>query len=208
MNVHRFLSCWLAESHPRLQVSEFTANDNMQNTQSVEMLDTMSFQDLESVKAQMDIVRQRILQLQNAQSFLYRLPSELRNQVFLLAMFAELEDRKQHGRHASIFREPAFFGSSRQIRLECSGVWFLDVLAWEEFNPAEREWKVLSIDQVKAMCVAKSKVGQLTLVTQPSHCDLGRTRESVEGSRSICPRKGLVRVKHGGCMSGLRWWVW
>lgn len=175
---------------------------------NVEMLDSMSFNDLESVKFQIETVRKRILQLQNDQSLLFRLPGELRNRVLLMAMFAELDDRKKQGRHASIFREPSFFSSSRQIKVECSGVWFSDVLVWEEFDSADREWRVLPIEEIKAICVAKSKVGQLTLVTQPAHCDLKRTRESVEGSRSICPRKGLVSVKDGGCLSALRWWVW
>lgn len=187
-----------------------SAQDSMQDCTStnVAVLDSMSYSDLEDFKLQIETVRQRILQLQNAKSFLFRLPGELRNRVFFLAMLAELDDRKQQKRNGSIFREPAFFSLSRQIKLECSGLWFSDVLIWEEFDSAERKWRVLSVKEIKAMCMARSKVGQLTLVTQPSHCDLGRTRESVEGSRSICPRKGLVRVKNEICMVGLRWWVW
>lgn len=193
-----------------LKLLNCTMDVNMQNQQttSVDMLDNMSFNDLETVKVQLETVRQRILQLQNAQSPLFRLPGELRNRIFLFAMHAELEERKKQGRHGSIFKEPAFFSLSRLVKVECSGVWFSDVLVWEEFNSTEREWRVLPMVEIRAMCVARSKVGQLTLVTQPSHCDLMRTRESVEGSRSICPRKGLARVKNGSCVCGLRWWVW
>lgn len=70
-------------------------------------------------------------------------------------------------------------------------------------------WKRLAVGEVKAICCERSRVGKLTLVTQPAHCDIGRTRENVELSRSICPRKGLVRMKGFDVgMSSVRWWMW
>ena len=204
----------------------------------------MSYNDLEHMKVQLDTMRQRILALQNAQSPLFRLPGELRNHILRLAMHAELLKRKTHSKTAVLFKEPAFFSTSRQIRKESLGVWYSDVLAWEELidcpgtvpevktdiemienagvssdligepivvdcSGAMKYWRRLGMDDVKNMCSQKSKAGRFALVTQSSHCDLSRTKASVESSRSICPRKGLVRVKGwpNGCPS-LRWWVW
>lgn len=204
----------------------------------------MSYADLESMKLHLDTMRQRILALQNAQSALFRLPGELRNHILRLAMHAELLERKNHSRTAALFKEPAFFSTSRQIRNECMGVWFSDVLSWEELidysgtipkvktdiemtenagvssepigepifvdcSGTMKYWRRLDMEDVKSMCSQKSKAGKFALVTQASHCDLFRTKASVESSRSICPRKGLVRVRGwaNGCPS-LRWWVW
>ncbi|KAI5359241.1 hypothetical protein Slin15195_G068670 [Septoria linicola] len=104
------------------------------HTTDVKTLDAMSYADLESMKNKLDEVRQRILALQNSQSALFRLPGELRNRIFLFAMHAELTERKQHSKHAMLFREPVFFATSQQIRAECMGVWFNDILVWEELT--------------------------------------------------------------------------
>ncbi|KXT05470.1 hypothetical protein AC578_11031 [Pseudocercospora eumusae] len=199
------------------------------HTPEVNMLDSMSYADLEALKKQLETVRHRILLLQNAQSALFKLPGELRNTIFLLAMQAEVLDRRETGKQAS-FEEPAFFRTSRQVKAECTGIWYRDVLCWEELvdgspdsDDAEKDgishvekmdcvakaWRRLDVYEVKSMCRERNKVGKLTLVTQPAHCDLRRTRDSVEGSRSICPRQGLVRVKgYDMGMPSLRWWVW
>lgn len=135
-----------------------------------------------------------------------------------MAMYAEIEHRKQQNRHRSLFREPAFLNLNRQVREECCGLWWEDVIVWEEVcntndeddgdGDGRRKWKVLGMQDVKDMCVAKSMAGQARLVTQPAYCNLGRMREGVEASRSICPRKGLMRVRCGEGIGGLRWWVW
>lgn len=180
----------------------------------------------------------------------------------------------------AIFREPEFFATCRQIRQECLGVWFQDVLAWEEFvvvddeedsasaslpstlpktcaptptptlatasvdvdviaatsppTPPSKYWKTLSfLDLQKTNILpspsflsaqnpehqqqkgerrkpsSSSSSSSLRLITQVIHCDLSRARAGVEGSTSIVPRKGLVRVqgwRDGG--PSLRWWVW
>lgn len=185
----------------------------------------------------------------------------------------------------AIFREPEFFATCRQIRRECLGVWFQDVLAWEEFvvddddeeeeedsasaslfstlpntsaptptptptiasvdvdviaptsppTPPSKYWKTLSfLDLQKTNLLpspsflssqnseeqqqkkgerrktsSSSSSSSLRLITQVIHCDLSRARAGVEGSTSIVPRKGLVRVqgwREGG--PSLRWWVW
>lgn len=179
----------------------------------------------------------------------------------------------------AIFREPEFFATCRQIRRECLGVWFQDVLAWEEFvvddeedsasasaslpstlpntsaptptptptpvdvivptsppTPPSKYWKTLSfLDLQKTNILpspsflssqnpeqqqqqqkgerrkpsSSSSSSSLRLITQIIHCDLSRARAGVEGSTSIVPRKGLVRVqgwREGG--PSLRWWVW
>lgn len=174
----------------------------------------------------------------------------------------------------AIFREPEFFATCRQIRQECLGVWFQDVLAWEEFvvvddddgeedsasaslpstlpntsaptpatasvdvdviaptsppTPPSKYWKTLSfLDLQKTNILPspsflsaqnseqqqkgerrKPSSSSLRLITQVIHCDLSRARAGVEGSTSIVPRKGLVRVqgwREGG--PSLRWWVW
>lgn len=211
-------------------------------------------------------------------------------------MYAELVERRDGGggrcltssststtkQTNAIFREPEFFATCRQIRRECLGVWFQDVLAWEEFvvvddDEEEEEdsasaslpstlpntsasaptptptpttapvdviaatspltpskyWKTLSfLDLQKTNILpspsflsaqnpehqqqkgerrkpSSSSSSSLRLITQVIHCDLSRARAGVEGSTSIVPRKGLVRVqgwREGG--PSLRWWVW
>lgn len=249
----------------------------------------MSHADLESLKIHLDALRERILALQNAQSTFLQLPAELRNHILRFAMYAELVERRD-GRSLTssgggivvggsttkqtnaIFREPEFFATCRQIRQECLGVWFQDVLAWEEFvdekdsasasasaslpstlpntsaptapatasvdviaptsppTPPSKYWKTLSfLDLQKTNILPspsflsaqnpeqqqqkgegrKPSSSSLRLITQVIHCDLSRARAGVEGSTSIVPRKGLVRVqgwRDGG--PSLRWWVW
>lgn len=212
-------------------------------------------------------------------------------------MYAELVERRDGGgggrcltssststtkQTNAIFREPEFFATCRQIRQECLGVWFQDVLAWEEFvvddddeeeedsasaslpstlpntsastsaptptlapvdviaatgppTPPSKYWKTLSfLDLQKTNILpspsflsaqnpeqqqqqqkeerrnpSSSSSSSLRLITQVIHCDLSRARAGVEGSTSIVPRKGLVRVqgwREGG--PSLRWWVW
>jgi len=208
-------------------------------------------------------------------------------------MYAELVERRDGGggrcltssststtkQTNAIFREPEFFATCRQIRQECLGVWFQDVLAWEEFVVVDDEeeedsasaplpstlpntsaptptlaiasvdvdvsttspptpskyWKTLSfLDLQKTNILpspsflsaqqqqqqqqqkgerrktsSPSSSSSLRLITQVIHCDLSRARAGVEGSTSIVPRKGLVRVqgwRDGG--PSLRWWVW
>lgn len=177
-------------------------------TTNMVQLDSMSFQDLETMKEHLDAVRRRILQLQNAQSLLFRLPGEIRNKIFLFAMHAELEHRKETSRHnhSTLYTEPAFFRTSKQIFSECFGVWFKDLLVWEEFCTDSKQWKRLEMAEVKELCSMDAKC---RIVTKMAHCDLGRTRESVEESRSICPRKGLVRAQtEGVVLPQLRWWIW
>lgn len=261
----------------------------------------MSHADLESLKTHLDALRERILALQNAQSTFLQLPAELRNHILRFAMYAELVERRDGGGGRSltsrssgsggvigggsttkqtnaIFREPEFFATCRQIRQECLGVWFQDVLAWEEFvvvdegntqndensvslpstlpntsaptptlapvdvdviaaasppTPPSKYWKTLSfLDLQKTNILPSpsflsaqnpekqqqqkgerrkpsSSSSSLRLITQVIHCDLSRARAGVEGSTSIVPRKGLVRVqgwRDGG--PSLRWWVW
>ncbi|KXT10644.1 hypothetical protein AC579_1260 [Pseudocercospora musae] len=101
------------------------------NTTGVDVLDSMSYADLEVMKERLDTFRQRIILLQNARSAIFKLPAELRNKIFLFAMQAELLDRRQRGKQAS-FEEPAFVQTSRQIKAECTGLWYSDVLCWEE----------------------------------------------------------------------------
>lgn len=263
-----------------------------------ETLHNMSHADLESLKLHLDALRERILALQNAQSTFLQLPAELRNHILRFAMYAELVERRD-GRSLTssgggiigggsttkqsnaIFREPEFFATCRQIRQECLGVWFQDVLAWEEFvvddddekdsasaslpstlpntsaptptptptlapvdvdviaptsppTPPSKYWKTLSfLDLQKTNILPSpsflsaqnseeqqqqqkgerrkfsSSSSSLRLITQIIHCDLSRARAGVEGSTSIVPRKGLVRVqgwRDGG--PSLRWWVW
>lgn len=262
-----------------------------------ETLHKMSHADLESLKIHLDALRERILALQNAQSTFLQLPAELRNHILRFAMYAELVERRD-GRSLTssgggiigggsttqqtnaIFREPEFFATCRQIRQECLGVWFQDVLAWEEFvvvddeedsasasaplpstlsntsapttptpaiasvdviaptsppTPPSKYWKTLSfLDLQKTNILpspsflpaqnpehqqqqqkgerrkpSSSSSSSLRLITQVIHCDLSRARAGVEGSTSIVPRKGLVRVqgwREGG--PSLRWWVW
>lgn len=265
-----------------------------------ETLHNMSHADLESLKIHLDALRERILALQNAQSTFLQLPAELRNHILRFAMYAELVERRDGGGGRSltssggiigggsttkqtnaIFREPEFFATCRQIRQECLGVWFQDVLAWEEFvvvddddkedsasaslpstlpntsasapatasvdvdviaptsppTPPSKYWKTLSfLDLQKTNILpspsflsaqnpehqqqqqkgerrkpssSSSSSSSLRLITQIIHCDLSRARAGVEGSTSIVPRKGLVRVqgwRDGG--PSLRWWVW
>lgn len=259
----------------------------------------MSQADLESLKIHLDALRERILALQNAQSTFLQLPAELRNHILRFAMYAELVERRDGGggrcltsrssgsggiiggsttkQTNAIFREPEFFATCRQIRQECLGVWFQDVLAWEEFVVVDDEeeedsasaslpstlpntsaptpstatasvdvdviaatspptpskyWKTLSfLDLQKTNILPspsflsaqnpeqqqqqqkgerrKPSSSSLRLITQVIHCDLSRARAGVEGSTSIVPRKGLVRVqgwRDGG--PSLRWWVW
>lgn len=268
-----------------------------------ETLHNMSHADLESLKIHLDALRERILALQNAQSTFLQLPAELRNHILRFAMYAELVERRDGGggrcltsrssgsggiiggsttkQTNAIFREPEFFATCRQIRRECLGVWFQDVLAWEEFvvvdddeeeedsasaslpstlpntsaptptpatatasvnviaptsppTPPSKYWKTLSfLDLQKTNLLpsptflsaqnpeqqqqqkgerrktSSSSSSSLRLITQVIHCDLSRARAGVEGSTSIVPRKGLVRVqgwRDGG--PSLRWWVW
>lgn len=260
-----------------------------------ETLHNMSHADLESLKIHLDALRERILALQNAQSTFLQLPAELRNHILRFAMYAELVERRDGGggrcltssststtkQSNAIFREPEFFATCRQIRRECLGVWFQDVLAWEEFvvvvddddgeedsasaslpstlpntsaptptpatasvdviaatsppTPPSKYWKTLSfLDLQKTNILpsppslsaqqqqqqqqqkgerrktsSPSSSSSLRLITQIIHCDLSRARAGVEGSTSIVPRKGLVRVqgwREGG--PSLRWWVW
>lgn len=254
-----------------------------------ETLHNMSHADLESLKIHLDALRERILALQNAQSTFLQLPAELRNHILRFAMYAELVERRDGGggrcltssststtkQTNAIFREPEFFATCRQIRRECLGVWFQDVLAWEEFvvvdddddkedsasaslpstlpntsaptptptlaiasvdviaatsppTPPSKYWKTLSfLDLQKTNLLPspsflsaqqqqqlkgerrKPSSSSLRLITQVIHCDLSRARAGVEGSTSIVPRKGLVRVqgwREGG--PSLRWWVW
>lgn len=254
-----------------------------------ETLHNMSHADLESLKIHLDALRERILALQNAQSTFLQLPAELRNHILRFAMYAELVERRDGGggrcltssststtkQTNAIFREPEFFATCRQIRQECLGVWFQDVLAWEEFVVVDDEeeeevsasasaslpstlpntsaptptlasvdviaatspltpskyWKTLSfLDLQKTNILPSpsflsaqqqqqqqkgerrkpsSSSSSLRLITQVIHCDLSRARAGVEGSTSIVPRKGLVRVQ--GWRDGepsLRWWVW
>lgn len=259
-----------------------------------ETLHNMSHADLESLKIHLDALRERILALQNAQSTFLQLPAELRNHILRFAMYAELVERRDGGggrcltssststtkQTNAIFREPEFFATCRQIRQECLGVWFQDVLAWEEFVVVDDEeevsasaslpstlpntsaptptptlalapvdviaptspptpskyWKTLSfLDLQKTNILpspsflsaqnpeqqqqqqkgerrktsSSSSSSSLRLITQVIHCDLSRARAGVEGSTSIVPRKGLVRVqgwREGG--PSLRWWVW
>lgn len=254
-----------------------------------ETLHNMSHADLESLKIHLDALRERILALQNAQSTFLQLPAELRNHILRFAMYAELVERRDGGggrclkssststtkQTNAIFREPEFFATCRQIRRECLGVWFQDVLAWEEFvvvdddeeeeedsaslpstlpntsaptptlapvdviattsppTPPSKYWKTLSfLDLQKTNILpspsflsaqnpeqqqlkgerrkpSSSSSSSLRLITQVIHCDLSRARAGVEGSTSIVPRKGLVRVqgwREGG--PSLRWWVW
>lgn len=259
----------------------------------------MSHADLESLKIHLDALRERILALQNAQSTFLQLPAELRNHILRFAMYAELVERRDGGggrcltssststtkQTNAIFREPEFFATCRHIRRECLGVWFQDVLAWEEFvvvddeeedsdsasaslpstlpntsaptptptptptltptpvdvdviattsppTPPSKYWKTLSfLDLQKTNILPspsslsaqnpeqqqqqqkgerrKPSSSSLRLITQVIHCDLSRARAGVEGSTSIVPRKGLVRVqgwRDGG--PSLRWWVW
>lgn len=178
------------------------------HTQDAMDLDKMTFEDLEIYKSQLDLVRQRILDLQNARSPLFRLPSELRNMIFVLAMHGELQERKRSSRHATMFKQPAFFAANRQVKAECTGLWFADVLIWEEFDFTSKKWTRMSTDAVREICLAKTASGRCNLVTQSAYCDVIRTRDAVEGSRSICPRKGLVRIDNGMPLPQLRWWVW
>lgn len=251
-----------------------------------ETLHNMSHADLESLKIHLDALRERILALQNAQSTFLQLPAELRNHILRFAMYAELVERRDGGggrcltssststtkQTNAIFREPEFFATCRQIRRESLGVWFQDVLAWEEFvvvdensasasaslpstlpntsaptptlapvdviaptsppTPPSKYWKTLSfLDLQKTNILPSpsflssqnpeqqqqkgerrkpsSSSSSLRLITQVIHCDLSRARAGVEGSTSIVPRKGLVRVqgwREGG--PSLRWWVW
>lgn len=170
-------------------------------------LDHMTFEDLETYKSQLELVRQRILRLQNARSSLFKLPGELRNTIFLLAMHGELQERKRSSHHAVMFRQPAFFTTNRQVRAECVGLWYADVLIWEEFDSTAKTWTRLSTDDVRAMSLAKTTASRCNLVTQSAYCDVLRTRTAVEESRSICPRKGLVRIDTDLPSPQLRWWV-
>lgn len=218
------------------------ANYTMDFTQ----LDSLSYTELQNARTQLEAAHRRILALQNAQSRLLRLPGELRNTIFLFAMYAELEERKKRCKKFT-FREPTFFAANRQIRIECVGIWLRDVLVWEELvevipdqqpltsepkveidkvedvvarklesgiglvncSGAVKEWRSLSTEMVKDLHSQRSKTGQLALVTERAHCDLKRLRDSIQSSRSICPRKGLARVHgwHNGAPS-LRWWMW
>ncbi|CAK3979982.1 Hypothetical predicted protein [Lecanosticta acicola] len=178
-----------------------TQNPNMND------LDTMTFEDLETMKQQLDTVRRRILQLQNAQSLLFRLPGEVRNKIMLFAMHAELAHRKEHSRHnfTSLFVQPAFFRTSRQVYVECLGVWLNEILVWEEFSVDSKDWRRLEMAEVRELCHTGEKY---RIITQLAHCDLGRTKQSVEGSQSICPRRGVVRVQSDLILPQLRWWIW
>lgn len=176
----------------------------------IDDLNSLSFSDLETIKLHIEIVRRRILSVQNSQSPLLRLPGELRNRIFIFAMHMELQKRRKESRHAVLYTQPAFFAISRQTYAECRGLWLSDVLVWEEYVSESKAWRILTAEEIWAMCKERSKAGKLKLVTQPAHCDLGRTRGSVEGSRSICPRKGLARVVQGegSGLPQMRWWVW
>lgn len=188
-------------------IMDYPRSATSQTTDMVQ-LENMSFHDLEAMKERLDAVRRRILQLQNSQSLLFRLPGEIRNKIFLFAMHAELEHRKETSRHnhSTLYAEPAFFRTSKQIYSECFGVWFKHLLVWEEFCTDSKQWKRLEMSEVKKLCSMDAKC---RVVTKMAHCDLGRTRESVEESRSICPRKGLVRAQtEGVVLPQLRWWIW
>ncbi|EME47475.1 hypothetical protein DOTSEDRAFT_69418 [Dothistroma septosporum NZE10] len=192
---------------------QFTSStmETLLDTQHVKAainLDALSFDDLEIYKSQLELVRQRILYLQNARSGLLKLPGELRNKIFLLAMYGELQELRKSSRHAVMFRQPAFFAANRQVKAECTGVWLADVLVWEEFDTTSKTWTRMSADQVRAMCSAKTAAGRCKLVTQSAHCDVLRTRDAVEGSRSICSRRGLVRTDTDLALPQLRWWIW
>ncbi|KAF2165278.1 hypothetical protein M409DRAFT_67512 [Zasmidium cellare ATCC 36951] len=183
----------------------------------MDSLETLAFADLELIKFQLDTFRQRIIALQNSRSPLFRLPGELRNKIFLFAMYAELLQRKCNlARHAGgqLYKTPSLFHVSRQIHSESIGVWLKDVLVWEEFDSEKHLWRRLSMNEIGEISRARTSFGDPGIVTKLAHCDLCRTREAVEASRSICARKGLVRVDFGQGENEvigfpkLRWWVW
>lgn len=180
-------------------------------------LETLAFADLEVIKYQLDTFRQRILALQNSRSPLFRLPGEIRNKIFIFAMYAELLERRRNlsrHPHAQLYKTPSFFHVSRQIHAECIGVWLSDVLVWEEFDAAKQSWRRLNMAEIENVCCDRGTLGNLGIVSKVSHCDLGKTKEGVESSRSVCARKGLIRVQFGHgkgeevAFPKLRWWVW
>ncbi|CAK1361963.1 unnamed protein product [Cercospora beticola] len=241
-------NCSKLQQKPRNCKKHFKASTLIMANYTMDLteLDNLSYTELQNARTQLEAAHRRILALQNAQSRLLRLPGELRNAIFLFAMYAELEERKKRCKKFS-FREPAFFATNRQIRIECVGIWLRDVLVWEELvevipdqqplssepkvevdkiedivarkiesgigplncSGAVKEWRSLSTEMVKDLHSQRSKTGQLALITERAHCDLKRLRDSIQGSRSICPRKGLARVQgwHNGAPS-LRWWMW
>ncbi|KAK4505184.1 hypothetical protein PRZ48_003147 [Zasmidium cellare] len=191
------------------------ANDDLTMIPTgVDSLESLAFADLELIKSQLDTFRHRILALQNSRSPLFQLPGELRNKIFLFAMYAELLERKRNlSRHPNghLYKTPGFFSVSRQIHAECMGVWFSDVLVWEEFDVSKQSWRQLGMEEIDKISSARTTSGDTALVTKLAHCDLGRTRGGVEASRSICTRKGLVRMQGEDEIVGfpkLRWWVW
>lgn len=190
-------------SHPKSKMSSYPST-------SLENLESMSSTDLEIYKLELETLRRRILELQNSRSILFRLPGEIRNQIFVLAMYAELSHRReqQPSRHHSHFHEPPFFTLNRQVRIECLGLWYSEVIIWEEYCGVEQGWRELGFEEVRSICGGKSGNGQKKLVTQICYCGLERMREGVEGSRSVCPRKGVVRLRRGEEGGGLKWWVW
>ncbi|WPA99869.1 uncharacterized protein RHO25_004489 [Cercospora beticola] len=133
-------------------------------TMDLTELDNLSYTELQNARTQLEAAHRRILALQNAQSRLLRLPGELRNAIFLFAMYAELEERKKRCKKFS-FREPAFFATNRQIRIECVGIWLRDVLVWEELvevipdqQPLSSEPKV-EVDKIEDIVARKIESG-------------------------------------------------
>jgi len=171
---------------------------------------------LEELKSQLEAMRQQILRIQNRTSPLFHLPGEIRNRIFLLAMHGELYHRLQNSRTVGpsrrpcILRMPAFLETSRQIRAECAEVWLAEVVVWEEYDKVKQAWCSLAAEEIRVLCTAKSRTtGRKTLIIEPVYCSVTKSREAVQTSGSVCPRKGMARAAHADVeIPHIRWWIW
>lgn len=176
----------------------------------MEDLTSLSLQELEQLKIHLEALRNHIRDIQNSRSLLLRLPGEIRNMICLYAMYAELHHRKECGLYQQCFREPALFAACRLLQAECRGVWYSEVIIWEEFDAVKKEWQVVAPESIRNMLCQRSSASQRALFTQPVHCTVERTRQSVVSSRTICPRMGIVRVRSetdAPRMPQVRWWM-
>ncbi|PPJ58395.1 hypothetical protein CBER1_08091 [Cercospora berteroae] len=170
----------------------------------------------------------RVATLKNSKQSLLRLPAELRNRIWYMALIEDIKDQVANTGHlrtdqtrdcvawtdcfqpierALTIKPPQFFNACRQMKLEVEFILFTEIMKFEEYDILLKKWKTLKPYHLGSIFNTRKLGLPVFGMHHLCRAEKDNTREVVEReakSRRF-PRAGMVSFNEELSLGSLQW---
>ncbi|KAK3703329.1 hypothetical protein LTR37_014541 [Vermiconidia calcicola] len=109
---------------------------------------------------ELERLKRHIMHLQNRNTFLLRLPAELRNNIYELVIRAHLQNPEHHSYQQTLANcvKPPLLSTSQQLRSEGQLLYFGKFMTTERYDRSRDEWSTLPAEEASQLALCPLKL--------------------------------------------------